>query len=416
MLPLHHLRLISWNKFIRNASPLFHQARVNFSSDLQSEVTENGKVECILEKGLVRLQSDQWHYSLNFSPIWLRDHCRCPDCFSHSTAQRIQVTDSSWLGIQPVNINIDKNTLNLNWPDGHQTSYDLSWLRMNSYSYRLNSKWISQELWNKERFQTIATEAVNYDQLMTSEGTAARLIRSILTNGIGFVTHTPATKEATKMAAEHVCEIQKTFWSDGITITQPDEKHIDLAYGTKELLAHTDCNYLYEPPGIQVFHVLEAAKDGGETLLVDGFLAAKELKQNRPDAYETLSSVAVQFEFRNRDGQKFYKHTDKVLKHDHLTGDIFQIRFSPNDLSPISTLPPDRVPAFYEAWVEFREELLRHQASVRLAPGTVLFVDNWRVLHGRTAFTGHRAIVGAYLGRSDFLNRARILGVVNELY
>lgn len=40
-----------------------------------------------------------------------------------------------------------------------------------------------------------------------------------------------------------------------------------------------------------------------------------------------------------------------------------------------------------------------------------LFVDNWRVLHGREAFTGYRQLCGCYLTRDDVLNTARLLGL-----
>jgi alpha-ketoglutarate-dependent taurine dioxygenase len=46
---------------------------------------------------------------------------------------------------------------------------------------------------------------------------------------------------------------------------------------------------------------------------------------------------------------------------------------------------------------------------VQLAPGTAVVVDNYRVLHGRSAFTGKRRMCGAYIGRDDY--RARLDGL-----
>ena len=43
----------------------------------------------------------------------------------------------------------------------------------------------------------------------------------------------------------------------------------------------------------------------------------------------------------------------------------------------------------------------------KLRPGRLLLVDNWRVLHGRTAFIGRRELCGCYLPRDDWLNKAR---------
>ncbi len=43
----------------------------------------------------------------------------------------------------------------------------------------------------------------------------------------------------------------------------------------------------------------------------------------------------------------------------------------------------------------------------QLEPGTVLLFDNQRVLHGRTAFTGHRRLIGCYLHGDDYRSRLR---------
>jgi hypothetical protein len=42
---------------------------------------------------------------------------------------------------------------------------------------------------------------------------------------------------------------------------------------------------------------------------------------------------------------------------------------------------------------------------VQLTPGTVLSVDNHRVLHGRSAFEGKRRVCGAYIGVDEYRSR-----------
>lgn len=37
----------------------------------------------------------------------------------------------------------------------------------------------------------------------------------------------------------------------------------------------------------------------------------------------------------------------------------------------------------------------------------VIFIDNWRVMHGRESFTGLRQLCGCYLTRDDVLSAAR---------
>lgn len=46
---------------------------------------------------------------------------------------------------------------------------------------------------------------------------------------------------------------------------------------------------------------------------------------------------------------------------------------------------------------------------VQLTPGTVLSVDNHRVLHGRSAFDGQRRVCGAYIGVDEYRSHLEVL-------
>lgn len=41
----------------------------------------------------------------------------------------------------------------------------------------------------------------------------------------------------------------------------------------------------------------------------------------------------------------------------------------------------------------------------------MLMFDNFRLMHGRSAFKGNRALVTAYLSRDDWLSKASVLNV-----
>jgi trimethyllysine dioxygenase len=45
----------------------------------------------------------------------------------------------------------------------------------------------------------------------------------------------------------------------------------------------------------------------------------------------------------------------------------------------------------------------------QLTPGRVVVFDNWRVMHGRSAFTGKRRICGGYVNRDDFISKFKVL-------
>lgn len=90
-------------------------------------------------------------------------------------------------------------------------------------------------------------------------------------------------------------------------------------------------------------------------------------------------------------------------------------RYNPYDRSPLYTLPPDLQKEFYIAYENLGTEIRNpdNELWVKLRPGMVLFIDNWRVLHGRAAFTGRRWVSGCYLPRDDWTSRARLMGLMN---
>ena len=55
----------------------------------------------------------------------------------------------------------------------------------------------------------------------------------------------------------------------------------DSAYGSEALDPHTDTTYFTDPARLQLFHLLSHTDgDGGESVLVDGFVAANTLRRN----------------------------------------------------------------------------------------------------------------------------------------
>jgi len=78
------------------------------------------------------------------------------------------------------------------------------------------------------------------------------------------------------------------------------------------------------------------------------------------------------------------------------------------------TLPSDQIPQLYEDIHLLAATVKDPQGEwwLKLHPGTVLFVDNWRVLHGRASYTGLRKMTGCYVSRSDYISKARVLGII----
>lgn len=81
----------------------------------------------------------------------------------------------------------------------------------------------------------------------------------------------------------------------------------------------------------------------------------------------------------------------------------------------IDTIPQAEMLQFYMDVRLLAAEFQRpnNEWWVQLQPGTVLLIDNWRLLHGRTAFSGQRNVVGCYVSRTEFMSIARTMGVIS---
>lgn len=82
-------------------------------------------------------------------------------------------------------------------------------------------------------------------------------------------------------------------------------------------------NILYFLLRLIIFHCVHHDGKGGETLLVDGFRAAKDVYMSNPLFYKCLQSVAVEFQFI---GTEYYHAcTSPVLRFSE-DGQLEQIR------------------------------------------------------------------------------------------
>ena len=200
----------------------------------------------------------------------------------------------------------------------------------------------------------------------------------------------------------------------------------DTAYTSEALGPHTDTTYFTDPAGLQAFHLLShTGGSGGQSILVDGFQAAKELRYQSRRDFKVLSRVPVPWHASGNDGITIVPSRPfPVINLDDLNyrtrrRELSQIRWNNDDRGILPLNAGDYFhPAreWYRSAKKFHDILQRGDMQYRqqLVPGRVLSInpiilskiscllnistvfDNWRVLHGRTAFTGKRRVCGGY--------------------
>ncbi len=85
------------------------------------------------------------------------------------------------------------------------------------------------------------------------------------------------------------------------------------------------------------------------------------------------------------------------------------------DRAPLSSVPQSEVGTWYQH-MRTMARLVRQEENeyrFRLSPGTVMIIDNWRLLHGRASYQGERVLRGCYYSRSDFMSKARHYGIIS---
>ncbi|KAI1765911.1 Trimethyllysine dioxygenase [Hypoxylon sp. FL1150] len=356
--------------------------------------------------------------------FWLRDNCRCSSCVHQDTAQRNFNTFEIPEDIRPIEIEANDKGVKVQWSgDAHESYYPWDFLDF----YLRSDKRIPEPV-EVEHFGAQGPQgsqgwppSLTYEDFSTNETeTVGRLTDHIRRNGFAFITEVPVESAGpTEKLLEKIAFIRQTHYG-GFYDFIPDLALADTAYTNIALGAHTDTTYFTDPAGLQAFHLLshtDASSEkepgenlGGQSLLVDGFYAASILQEEDPKAFEVLSRVKLPWHASGNKGITI--SPDKpypVLEVDESTGKLHRVRWNNDDRGVVpfgSEYSPEE---WYKAARKWNEILRRESTEYwfQLKPGNLLVFDNWRVLHGRSAFTGVRRICGGYINRDDFISRWR---------
>ncbi|KAL6878913.1 Trimethyllysine dioxygenase [Trichoderma novae-zelandiae] len=375
-------------------------------------------------KGLVFRSTDSGTpVKTELSKIWLRDNCRCAQCVNQDTLQRNFDTFAIPKDISPTDIMPKADGVDISWSDSHRSHYPWSWLSSNfgNTTHKGLSNQDERSLWGATI--SSAPPEVDFENVMSSASSKgmAELTSKIRRYGLCFVANSPKTPQDTEKLLESIGPIRNTHYG-GFYDFIPDLALADTAYTNLALPAHTDTTYFTEPAGLQSFHLLSHTPPankpvsevlGGQSLLVDGFHAAETLRRESPEDFDILRRVKLPWHASGNQGVAIAP--DMAYPVIEVSGDkLHRIRWN-NDDRGVVPLDVD-VDAWYQAARKWDEILRRkeHEFWFQLEPGRVLIFDNWRVLHGRSAFEGLRRICGAYIGRDDFISRWKMTNFPRE--
>lgn len=366
-----------------------------------------------IENGLLVLTWEDSHES-RFHPIWLRHQCWCPDCGTPETGVRGIRLHHIDEGISIESAVVEGNGVQVTWPDGHRSEYAARWLRNHCYSDAERARrQVQPVLWDRTLSSNIPVGSL----IEAEADPAARLKILEMVRDYGFckIVDAPANREESQRMIRLAGAQRQTHF--GTYTLKKKTTVTNVGDTTGPLDPHVDEPYRYAAIGITVFQVLRPSSNGGASTLVDGFEAARHLKEQWPEDFELLCKTPITCQRfdpgdNSHGNMRWYKSRLPVIRLDD-RGKVCGVRMNERQISPLD-VPADQVVPVYRALKRLFEILYSEdlRLTLNLKAGEGLLFDNQRLLHGRTGFTPEtppRAVLTSSVDLDDFHSSMRLL-------
>ena len=343
----------------------------------------------------VKLTADQQNEGLSvtwadgtrrfFHYVWLRTCCFCAQCGSTYTGTwTMQPSDVS-LDIKPLQVEChDNERLNIIWPDDHRSTYTMSWLLENAYhdQDRIGRKH-QPTLWQSD--VSTAPPSVDFEQAKESTEGLLQCLRRLRDYGFVVVRNGPRKVGGAEIVANLIGEIADAAYGKLFDLS-PSQNQVTFGNTMNPVPPHTDEAYLYSPPGVNILHCVRPAEEGGESVLVDGFSLAGQMREHHRAEFETLTTHSYPFHRIVPDDGVYQRVRAKIITLDD-DGDVAGFRYHTRTLAPLD-VAPDKVMRLHVAISRLSQLMMdpANQACFKLDAGEAVMFDNHRVMHARKAF------------------------------
>ena len=342
-----------------------------------------------------------------FPFLWLRDHCKDDVNWDERSSQRKLFTaliDPN-IKVSDVKIIQDNEELEVKWPDMESAVlYTSKFLFKNSFEN--NHVGNSLEVWDNNKISKNIIE-IDYSSLNKNSGFEG-LLKIIKTFGFSVINNCPKDMSSVEFIANKIGYVRNSIFG-GLWSFESNSDMADSAYTQEELRPHTDGTYNHDAPGLQLLLCCDYDAQGGESIMVDGLKIAEEIQKNDKASYNFLSEVDIPGRYYG-DGVELL--AKRPVFRQNKQKEIIQVSFNNYDRADFR-LPNDQISNFYNSIRAF--DKIANDKSMQwrkiLEPGQLLIFDNWRILHGRSEFSGKRRMSGCYINKEDFESACRMYNI-----
>ena len=327
-------------------------------------------------------------------PFWLRERVDGEEFLDKKTQQRLFDPTSLNSEIKINKASINKNFLEINFNDGVNSKLDIKKLTLEFSNKDILLKTIQKIKWDSTLKDIKNFE---YKENFFESREMYDLLISFYKYGFVIIKNVPTDNNFIVKFANSIGSVRRTNFGEYFNVKSKIDPN-DLAYTSMQLSPHTDNPYRNPVPCIQLLHCIINEVSGGFSTIVDGFTVCEDLKKNHPDYFKVLNEIKVKFKFIDKD--VVLEDWSELIKLND-DGTFKQVRFSPRlDFVPI--LDKDQLDFYYKARKKLSEmyNSKKYRIEFKLEPKDLIMMDNYRLLHGRTAYEtseGNRFLQGCYI-------------------
>ena len=326
-------------------------------------------------------------------PFWLRERVNGDNFVDKRTQQRLFDPTELRKNIKINKLKVSGKSLEILFNDGIKTKFNIKsiikeFLKLDDVEFIKKIKWESS-LKTLNNFK--------FDKDIFNNKKMIYALYNFYKFGFVIFKNVPTKGNFIVKFANSIGSIRRTNFGEFFNVKSKPNPN-DLAYTSLALAPHTDNPYRNPVPCIQLLHCIKNDVKGGYSTLVDGYTVTEKLKKNYPNYYEILTKIKVRYQFIDKD--IVLEDWAEMIKLDE-NKNFKQVRFSPR-LDYVPILEKEKLDLYYQARKKISEMYNsdKYRIEFKLEPKDLMIMDNYRLLHGRTAYEtkeGERYLQGCYI-------------------
>lgn len=326
--------------------------------------------------------------------LWIRDNCSCNECRLEETQEKIFMLDSVPVDLKPQSVSLNQNNIIIVWPDDHNTS-----INFQDIEFSKAPRKPEEVLWTNN----FIPNYYNWDDFLQKNDCAIDAISNFISTGAICIQNAPCLPNSLEELSPRLGPIRELLFGR-IHNVSVDSHVYNIAHTSLAIPPHNDFASYSWPPSVQALHMLANESEGGETIIVDGYAVARDLRNDFPNFFNILSTFSVPFREFDEENETY---ANEPIIRLNTNNEIAGFRYS-NQLMQMVDPQKKNVELFYEAYHELCKRInsQNYESKFRLEAGHILLVSAHRILHGRNEFNsnGKRHLQDAYYEMDNVVN------------